>query len=329
MVPKIVMTKTPLRITFTGGGTDIPQYYQNFGTGASVNSTIDKYIHVIVAKHFYHDIFRISYRATENNVKRIDDIKHPVFREGLRFMGMKGGLQLLSITEVPSQGTGLGSSSSFTVGLLNALHAWKNQTPYPRQLAEEAVFIERTKLKEAGGKQDQYAAAFGGLNYMRFERSGKVDVIPINMKAESKAELQSQLLLLYTGRTRASTPIHVDMAKSIDEHKETYRKMSKIAFKTYRSMEAGDIQEIGAQLHENWLLKSSLSAMITNNPIDKMYEKGIKAGAVGGKLIGAGGGGFMMFLAPPEKHKSIMRALPKLLRMQFKFERSGSKRLYM
>ncbi|MEM1755637.1 MAG: kinase, partial [Thermoplasmata archaeon] len=165
---RVITTRTPLRITFTGGGTDIPAYYRKYGPGAVVSATINKYIYVTVAKNFYRDEIRVSYSKTENAIKNVDDIQHPTVRESLKLLDIKSGIQIISITEIPSRGTGLGSSSSFLVGLLNALHAWRGEAVSPKQIAEEAVKIEREILKEPGGKQDQYMAAFGGINLMEF-----------------------------------------------------------------------------------------------------------------------------------------------------------------
>jgi D-glycero-alpha-D-manno-heptose-7-phosphate kinase len=329
MDTRLIITKTPIRITFTGGGTDIQEYYKRHGPGACIASTIDKYIHVIVAKHFYHNMLRVSYSKTENNISNVEDIRHPVVRECLKLEKIKSGLQIVSITEVPGSGTGLGSSSSFTVGLLNALHAWKNQSAPPRKLAEEAVLIERERLKEAGGLQDQYIASFGGTQFMKFGKNGGVTLLPINMDPEFKTELQDHLLLLFTGKTRKSTPIHTDMAEHMSENLDSYNRMRDIAYETYKSLSEGRLDEIGEQLNENWDLKKSLSKTISNGAIDQMYLKALNSGATGGKLIGAGNGGFLMLFAPPEKHKKIIKELKMLIPMKFKFESGGSKRLYM
>ncbi|MEM2705885.1 MAG: kinase, partial [Thermoplasmata archaeon] len=186
---RLIITKTPLRITFTGGGTDIPAYYRKYGPGAVVSATINKYIYVTVAKNFYRDEIRVSYSKTENAIKNVDDIQHPTVRESLKLLDIKSGIQIISITEIPSRGTGLGSSSSFLVGLLNALHAWRGEAVPPKQIAEEAVKIEREILKEPGGKQDQYMAAFGGINLMEFFPDENVSVKPTLLKAEDRKML--------------------------------------------------------------------------------------------------------------------------------------------
>lgn len=324
---RFVISKTPMRITFTGGSTDIPEFYKRYGPGAVVNATVSKYIHVIVSKHFFPDEFRISYSVTENAVKRPEDIRHPIVREGLRMLKIRGGMQIISITDVPSN-MGLGSSSAFTVGLLNSLHAWKSHTASAKQLSEEAVTIEREILKEAGGKQDQYAAAYGGMNYMQFNKNGSVTVKPIHMKPDASNELKKHLLMLFIGMARSGPKVESDKIKEIDGHIDAYSRMRDLANETYRSLQAGNIREVGEQLHENWVLKRSLSQSVSSSLIDKAYEKARKAGAIGGKVIGAGGGGFFMFFAPPERHKGIARAL-NLKPEPFQLERSGSKLLHM
>jgi len=208
---RIVTTKTPLRITFTGGGTDLPQYYRNYGTGAVVSAAIDRYIYISVSRNFRKDEIRISYSKTENGLKNVNEIQHPTVREAMKLLDISTGIQIVSITEVPSGGTGLGSSSSFLVGLLNVLHTWIGETVSPRQLAEEAVKIERNILGEPGGKQDQYIAAFVGVQYMEFERNENVTLKRISIKGLKLSELNDQLMMFYTGVERKSVDIHKDM----------------------------------------------------------------------------------------------------------------------
>ena len=196
---RIVTTKTPLRITFTGGGTDLPQYYKNYGPGVVVSAAIDRYIYISVSRNFRKDEIRVSYSTTENGLKSVNEIQHPTVREAMKLLDIGTGIQIVSITEVPSGGTGLGSSSSFLVGLLNALHTWNEETVSPRQLAEEAVKIERNILGESGGKQDQYIAAFGGIQYMQFERNENVTLKRINIKGEKLSELNDQFITILKG----------------------------------------------------------------------------------------------------------------------------------
>ncbi|MEM3301688.1 MAG: kinase, partial [Thermoplasmata archaeon] len=320
---------TPLRITFTGGGTDIPAYYRKYGPGAVVSATINKYIYVTVAKNFYRDEIRVSYSKTENAIKNVDDIQHPTVRESLKLLDIKSGIQIISITEIPSRGTGLGSSSSFLVGLLNALHAWRGEAVSPKQIAEEAVKIEREILKEPGGKQDQYMAAFGGINLMEFFPDENVSVKPTLLKAEDRKMLNDHLIMLYTGIERDSTKIHNEQMNTVDDRVENYRKMVEIAYKTYNLFSRGKWEDLGYLLHENWMMKKELSNGITNEKIDEWYKRAIDAGAIGGKLMGAGGGGFLLFFISPEKRENLKNALRELPEEQFKFEPFGSRILYL
>ena len=326
---RLIITKTPLRITFTGGGTDIPAYYRKYGPGAVVSATINKYIYVTVAKNFYRDEIRVSYSKTENAIKNVDDIQHPTVRESLKLLDIKSGIQIISITEIPSRGTGLGSSSSFLVGLLNALHAWRGEAVSPKQIAEEAVKIEREILKEPGGKQDQYMAAFGGINLMEFFPDENVSVKPTLLKAEDRKMLNDHLIMLYTGIERDSTKIHNEQMNTVDDRVENYRKMVEIAYKTYNLFSRGKWEDLGYLLHENWMMKKELSNGITNEKIDEWYKRAIDAGAIGGKLMGAGGGGFLLFFISPEKRENLKNALRELPEEQFKFEPFGSRILYL
>ena len=324
---RIVTTRTPIRITFTGGGTDFPQFFKKSGLGAVVSATINKYIYVTVARNFYSDEYRISYSKTENAIKSIDEIQHPTVREALRLLDIKGGIQIISITEIPSRGTGLGSSSSFLVGLLLALHTWLGEYVTPKQLAEEAYHIEREILKEPGGMQDQYMAAYGGINLMEFSPEDvKVNRLPINQTF--KKELESNLIMFYTGRERSSSSIHVKQTNEVDDHFETYKKMTKIALDTAKSITDYDLNELGRLLKENWELKKTLSDGISDGEIDQIYETGLRAGALGGKLMGAGGGGFMLFLIPKVKRQKLIDALSSYRVEPFSFEPFGARIIY-
>lgn len=324
----LVTTKTPLRITFTGGGTDLPEYYMKYGPGAVLSAAINSYIYISVSKHFYPDELRVSYSSTENAIKNINDIKHPTVREALRLLDIKSGIQIVSITEIPSKGTGLGSSSSFLVGLLNALHAWKGELTSPKQLAEEAVYIEREVLKEKGGKQDQYMAAYGGINLMEFMKNGEVCVKPIPISTKLRKELESNLIMFYTGNERSSSAIHEKQALEIGKNIDKYTRMREIAYETAEAVTKGEWSLLGKLFNENWLLKKQLSGEITNDVIDSYYSKALAAGASGGKLIGAGGSGFMLFNAIPEKRSAVASAL-NLQEHSFEIETQGSRVIYV
>ncbi len=326
---RIVTTKTPLRITFTGGGTDLPQYYRNYGPGAVVSAAIDKYIYISVSRNFKKDEIRVSYSKTENGLKNVNEIQHPTVREAMKLLDISTGIQIVSITEVPSGGTGLGSSSSFLVGLLNALHTWIGETVSPRQLAEEAVKIERNILGEPGGKQDQYIAAFGGIQYMQFESNENVTLKRINIKGEKLSELNDQLMMFYTGVERKSIDIHKDQSNGIDINRSGYDTMRDIAIKTKEILENYDFNQLGKLMNENWNIKKSLSKKISQDLIDNWYLQAINAGAIGGKLIGAGGGGFLLFLTPLERQNYVMNVLSVLERHRINIENLGSRVVYL
>ncbi len=324
----IVTTKTPLRITFTGGGTDLMDYYTRRGPGAVVSAAINKYIYVTAARNFYHDEIRVSYSKSEDKLKSVDEIQHPAVREALRLLGINGGLQIVSITEIPSKGTGLGSSSSFLVGLLYALHTWLGEPVSQEQLASEAFHIEREVLKEEGGKQDQYIAAYGGIRLMEFNSDESVSMRPIVLKSDRRELLQSSLMMFYTGRERSSVEIHKEQVKGIEAKLDIYDEMRDMTYKTYDAIAKCDIEELGALMDANWQFKKKLSSGISDSAIDAYYEKAIRAGAIGGKLMGAGGGGFLLFVAPKEKHADIASALG-LQEEPFRLDPLGSRIMNM
>ncbi len=307
MTKRMIMSRTPLRITFTGGGTDIPEYFTNYGNGAVINATINKYIYITVNEKFDKKI-RVSYSTTEI-VENADEIKHPVVREVMNYLNIREKIEIVSISDIPSNGTGLGSSSTFTVGLLNALHAYKGEFVSSSQLAKEAVCIERDILKEEGGLQDQYAAAFGGLNLMEFYKGGEVNVTPLIMPGNTIDELQKHLILLYTNMERKSNDIHRDQKARVSSSIENYKKMSKLSHELREELNKGNFLETGRVLNENWIEKKKLSNRISMEEIDLLYERAMDNGAKGGKLIGSGGGGFLMFFADPKYHRSISESL--------------------
>lgn len=326
MKQRMIMTRTPLRITFAGGGTDLPEYYIRHGPGSVVSAAIDKYIYVIVNKKFDHKI-RISYSHTEI-VDSVDQIRHPSVREALRLLNIDGGIEVVSISDIPSQGTGLGSSSTFLVGLLNALHAYKGELASAGQLAREAVKIEREILGEPGGKQDQYAAAYGGLNMIVFNRDDSVEVKPLISNEETRMKLDSNLLLLYTGKERSSATIHNSQKATVDQMISNYDTMRDLAHNLYARLSVNDYNAAGPVMHKNWILKKELASGISWDFIDECYDQAIKLGATGGKLIGAGGGGFLMFFAAPELHERIASAL-QLRKVDFNIQYQGSSIIYV
>ncbi len=320
----MIITQTPLRMSFAGGGSDLPSFYRQFG-GAVVSSAIDKYIYVNVNKKF-DDWIRVSYSRTEE-VESVAKIEHPIVRAALQKLNIPGGLEITSIADIPSRGTGLGSSSSFTVGLLLALHAYESRYMSPGDLAEESCTVEIELCGEPIGKQDQYAAAYGGLNFYRFEADDSVIVEPILCSGEKLHQLQSSLVTFYTGTTRAASSILADQsqqAQSSNATQNLLKRMTKLAYELRAELDNGNIGALGEILDEGWRLKREVHPGVSSSSIDDWYATAKRAGAVGGKLLGAGGGGFLTFFAPPERQDEIRNSLA-LREMDLCLDRSGSR----
>ena len=320
----MIITQTPLRMSFAGGGSDIPSFYRQFG-GAVVSSAVDKYIYVNVNKKF-DDWIRVSYSRTEE-VETVDQIEHPIVRATLQKLNIPGGLEITSIADIPSRGTGLGSSSSFTVGLLLALHAYESRYVSPGQLAEESCTVEIELCKEPIGKQDQYAAAHGGLNFYRFEPDDTVLVEPILCSGEKLHQLQSSLITFYTGKTRQASSILGEQSQQAESNtatQELLKRMTSLAYQLRTELDSGNVASLGEILDEGWKLKREVHPGVSSSTIDDWYAAAKRAGAVGGKLLGAGGGGFLTFFAPPEKHAAIAKALG-LRQIRLSLDRSGSR----
>ena len=316
-------------MSFAGGGSDIPAFYLK-SPGAVVSTTIDKYIYITVNKRFDNSI-RVGYSQTEN-VENINSIQHPLVREALRYVGIDGGVEITSIADIPSKGTGLGSSSAFTVGLLKALHAYKDKFMSASKLSEDSAKIEIEILGDPIGKQDHYASAHGGFNFIQFFPDHTVTVEPIIFNKETKDKLQENILVFYTGINRGASEILTVQKENIgsDQKKfEAQKAMVQLAHRLKDDLHNNNLDSFGPIMHENWLLKKQLADSISNSEIDTWYETGLKAGALGGKILGAGGGGFLMFYAPKEKHEQIIRALPQLRPVKFNFENQGSKIIFI
>ncbi len=324
---RVIITKTPFRVHIAGGG-DIADYYTKYGDGAFVSGALNRYMYITVSRYFFENSIRAHYALMENDVTNVDEINHPSIRECLKFTGITKGVQINSIADFPARGTGVGSSSSFAVGLLNALHSYKGEKVSPEQLAREAVYIEREVLREAGGKQDQYMAAYGGIKLLVFKKDGTVDVKDVEMKKKDIGELEKHLLLMYTGKERSSSSIHVNQGAEAGSHVDAYRKMVDLAYKLYAAYQDGRWMETGKILHENWELKKTLASGISDQYLNRLYKTAIENGAEGGELMGAGGGGFFMFFADPDKHERIIEALPEARAERFGFEMEGSKVIY-
>ena len=325
----MIISQTPLRVSFLGGGSDLPAYYRQHG-GAVLSTAIDRSIYVTVSKKF-DDAVRVSYSRTEE-VPHADQIEHPLVREALRSVGIEGGIEITSVADIPAKGTGLGSSSSFTVGLLNALHAHSGRHSSAATLAAESCEIEITRCGEPIGKQDQYAAAFGGFNFIRFNRDDTVEVQKILCPRQVINDLESRLLFFYTGITRSASDLLRTQSESLagpGAATDTMAQMVHMAESARTDICAGNIDSLGTLLHTAWTLKKSLSPGISNPLIDSAYDAARAAGALGGKLLGAGGGGFLMFFADPNCHEAIRQALPTLRETPIQFSPQGSRIIFV
>jgi len=325
----MIIAKTPFRMSFVGGGSDLASYYHENG-GAVISTSIDKYIYVTVNKSF-DDKIRLKYSKVEEVAKPFQ-LKHKRAGEILNMLGIEKAIEISSLADIPSKGTGLGSSSSFAVALLHALHTYKQEFVSPEQLAREACKIEIDLLGEPIGKQDQYAAAYGGLNLIKFNPDDSVCIDPIICKKETIQKLENNLLMFYTGMTRNASSILSNQKENFDQknNKMTImKKMVNFVDILAEELQKNNINAFGKILHENWMLKQEMAEGISNSKINRWYNAAIKAGATGGKLLGAGGGGFLLFYAPKEKHNSIKRALSTLREIDFGFDFQGSKIIFI
>lgn len=325
----MIISRTPLRISFVGGGSDISSFYTHT-PGAVVSTAINKYVYIAVNNQFDGRII-VNYSKTEI-VRRISDIENNLVREALKLAGVKGGIHITSIADIPSEGTGMGSSSSYIVGLLNALYAYQGKHVNAEKLASQACQIEINILKKPIGKQDQYIAAYGGFQYIKFNSNGSVSVDPIICKEETKRNLEYRLLLFYTGITRSADPILAKQTNNMASQKDKRAIMNEmvlLAGKMQNALNKNNLDAFGEMLHENWILKKQMAEGVSNPQIDKWYETALKNGAIGGKLLGAGGGGFLLFYAPEDKHKKIINALSDLIYQDFSFESQGSKIIFI
>ena len=320
----MIVSRTPLRISFVGGGTDLPDFYDEHG-GAVVSTTVDKWVHVVVASRFEGDV-RVSYSSTEI-VDSAADVQHELVREAMRMTGVPRGVDIVTLADVPSHGTGLGSSSTVTVGLLNALYAFQGIYKAPLQLAEEASQIEIGILGKPIGRQDQYAAAVGGFNFIEFlPRGGGVRVEPVICRADGLKQIQRSLLLFYTGRQRAASDVLSEQRSAVRDGSAlvALKQMRDLAHELRERLGAGDFEALGALLHRNWELKRGLAGGISDETVDRWYEQALLAGATGGKILGAGAGGFLLFLTPPERQAAVRAALAELREVPLRFSAQGT-----
>jgi len=321
----VIISQTPLRVSLLGGGTDFPFYYHQHG-GAVLSLGIDKFVYVIVKERF-DDLIYVNYSQKEI-VSNIDDIQHSLVREAMRLTGVTNGVEITTLSDIPSEGSGLGSSSSITVGLLNALYAYAGEPVTSEQLAQDACEIEREILRKPMGVQDQYIAAYGNLRYIEFLRDGMVQVTPIVISEALKRKLTSNLLLFYTGLTRKATSILGEQQTNIDKKTDQLNMIRDLAFQARNLVEQGNINAIGDLLNQNWHSKKQLASGITLPKVDHMYALAMSAGATGGKIAGAGGGGFLLVYSPRENQDRVRTALSGYKEMPFMLSRYGSKIIF-
>jgi D-glycero-alpha-D-manno-heptose-7-phosphate kinase len=325
----MIISKTPMRLSFVGGGSDLPSYYREFG-GAVLSTSINKFVYLTINKRFGPG-FRVSYSRTEE-VDSVAKIDHKIVRNTLLNLGVDGskhgdGVEITSVADIPSRGSGLGSSSAFTVGLLHALHAYQGRYRAKGQLASEACEIEIERCGEPIGKQDQFATAYGGMNVISFNRDDTVHVEPVLASAEVMRKIESELLMFYTGIGRSASDLLKVQAEEVSadpNKKKSLGKMVEMVYTLRDGIVSGDTRMVGDILHESWMMKKSLSSGISNSSIDDAYQRACKAGARGGKLLGAGGGGFLVFSAPQERHEAIVASLAPMTHVDFKFDTLGS-----
>jgi D-glycero-alpha-D-manno-heptose-7-phosphate kinase len=321
----MIITKTPYRISFFGGGTDYPDWYREYG-GAVLATTIDKYCYIScrVLPPFFEHKHRVVYSKTEN-VNSIDEIQHPAVRNILKWKKVSQGLEIHHDGDLPAR-SGLGSSSSFTVGLLQALDALDGRMKSKYELAKTAIHIEQDLIKENVGSQDQVSAAFGGLNKINFSKNDSFNINPIIIKKNRREELEKHLILFFTGVTRIASDVAEAQIKNMKNRQEELFRMKEMVDEAIYILEneQNPIEEFGELLHQNWKYKQTLSDKITTPEINEIYDRALTAGAIGGKILGAGGGGFILFFADPDKHETIKNRLNNLVHVPFQFEDSGS-----
>lgn len=321
----MIVAQTPLRISFFGGGTDFREYFLKEG-GWVLSSAIDKFIYVIVKERF-GDKIRVGYTRTEL-VDDVGQVEHELVRETLHRTGISAGIEISTMGDIPSEGSGLGSSSTVTVGLLNALYTYLGTPKDHEALAREACEIEIDTLGKPIGVQDQYIAAYGGLRFIEFGVDGQIHVNSVNMHIDQTRRLNRNLMVFFTNITRKSESVLAEQVQNISQRLEVLRAMKGLAVQARNCLEEGAFDEFGQLLHQGWLLKKQMASRVTNRSIDEMYETALRAGATGGKISGAGGGGFLLLYCPREKQDNVRFALRGLTELPFHLERDGTKIIF-
>ncbi|MCC6603647.1 MAG: GHMP kinase [Anaerolineae bacterium] len=321
----MIIIQTPLRVSLFGGGTDFPSYYLEHG-GCVLSSAIDKYIFVTIKKRF-DDKIRIGYTRTEM-IENVDEIKHELIREAMRMTGLEAGVEITTMGDIPDQGSGLGSSSTVTVGALHAMYAYQKELVLTERLAQEACRIEREVLGKPIGIQDQYIAAYGGLRFMEFATNGDVHTHRLKLSERAMRRLSDNLLLFFTGVTRKADTILQEQKTNIKDKLTVLSEMKDIAHLACDEIQKENIDEVGTLLHKSWLLKKQLASQISNSALDDMYATACRAGAIGGKISGAGGGGFLLLYVPRGYQERVRDALKDFQEYPFTLGHDGSKVIF-
>jgi D-glycero-alpha-D-manno-heptose-7-phosphate kinase len=321
----MIIVQTPLRISLFGGGTDFPSYFQSEG-GCVLTTSIDKFIFVTIKSRF-DDMLRVGYTKTEM-VNHLDELQHELICESLRKTGIRKGVEITTMGDIPSQGSGLGSSSTVTVGALHAMHSYLGDLVSAEQLASEACDIEINILGKPIGIQDQYIAAYGGLRFIEFTQNNEVIINKVEIDEAVTRRLNENTMLFFTGITRQSHTILNEQKNNIRQRSSVLNEMKQIAYTARDQLQAGNIDSIGELLHESWMLKKQLASRVSNGAINEMYTAAKRAGALGGKVAGAGGGGFLILYCPHEKQEAVRRELCHLQELPFKLENDGSKVIF-
>ena len=327
----MIISKTPLRASLFGGGTDFRDYYENAtgGYGSVLSAALDMHVYITVNKKF-DDMIRVVYNGNEL-VSSVDEVKHNIIREALKLVGIDKGIEIIYMADLPMSGAGIGlaSSSALAVGVLNALHAFKGEFVTPEQLAREACHIEIDCIGQRIGIQDQFAVAHGGFHRYRFQNDGTVTVTPVLMKKEIRDRLFSRLLLFFTGNTRDSKKILNEQSDTIAQKRRMLDDLVETVDKVYEELAMGNLDYVGDQLDRTWQIKKQFAGGVSNEQIDSMYETAKAAGAVGGKILGAGGGGFMLLYVPEEKQTAVREAMKEYREVEFKVDAQGSRIIFV
>jgi len=321
----VIVTQTPLRIGLVGGGTDLPDYYREHG-GRVLNATIDKYVYVIVKQRFDDEIY-VNYSRKEV-VSRVEDLQHELVREAMHMTGVRGGVEITTLADIPSAGSGLGSSSSVTVGLLQALFAYQGRQACAQELAERACAIEIDRCRKPIGKQDQYAAAYGGICDLQFGPGDRVSVDAIDLSPTARRRVQDELLLFFTGITRSADTILREQRANMGDRLPQLAQLRDLAGEAAQGLREGDVNALGAALSKSWEAKRSLATGVSSPQIDVAVEGALAAGATGAKVTGAGGGGFLLVTCPLERQREVRDRLAHLRELPIKIEPQGSRVIF-